>query len=260
MQEILRKQLLKEPDLFRYEIITFLYEQSGVEVSPSTISRTLKAMGWSRKTARRVAQQRDDELRDLYLHRVSQYEANQLVFVDESGCDKKAGQRRMGWAPRGKTPVKINRLNRDKRYQILPAYTVDGILLARVYTGSTDAPWFEDFIRQLLHHCGRWPAPRSVLVMDNASWHNKQRLEELCADAGVRLLFLPPYSPDFNPIEEFFSELKAYIKKHWNEHEGLINADFKAFLRICVEIVGSRKASARGHFRHAGLPVEEPSK
>ncbi|ODA78133.1 hypothetical protein RJ55_06737 [Drechmeria coniospora] len=61
--------------------------------------------------------------------------------------------------------------------------------------------------------------------MDNASWHNKETVEGLCAKAGVTLLFLPPYSPDFNPIEEFFSELKAYIKKQWDEHLGLIKAD-----------------------------------
>lgn len=161
--------------MLRCEMITFLYEKTGVEVSLSAISRTLKDMGWSRKTCRRVAQQRDDELQDLYLRRVSQYDAKQLVFIDESGCDKKAGQRRMGWAPRGKTPVKVDGLSRDTRHQILPAYTVDGILLARFYTGSTDATWFKDFIQQLLHHCGKWPEPRSVLIMDNASWHNKER-------------------------------------------------------------------------------------
>lgn len=244
--------------MLRSEMVTFLHEKTGVEVSLSSISRTLKAMGWSRKMCRRIAQQRDNELRDAYLHKVSKLRAEQLVFIDESGCDKKAGHRRMGWAPRGKTPVKINKLNRDTRYQILPAYAVDGIVLARFYTGSTDAIWFEDFIQQLLHHCGKWPEPKSVLVMDNASWHHKGRLEQLCANAGVKLLFLPPYSPDFNPIEEFFSELKAYIKKHWNDHQGLIKADFKAFLRLCVRVVGSRRASARGHFRHAGLFVKEP--
>lgn len=258
MQDILRRQLLEEPDMLRCEMITFLYERTGIEVSPSALSRTLKTVRWSRKVCGRVAQQRDDELRDLYSHRVSQYDVKQLVFIDESGCDKKIGQRRMGWAPVGSTPVKASGLNRDVRYQILPAYTVDGILLSRVYTGSTDAAWFEDFLQQLLPHCGRWPEPKSVLIMDNAGWHKKERIEQMCADFGVKVLFLPPYSPDFNPIEEFFAELKAYIKKHWNEHLGLIKADFKAFLRLCVRVVGSRQASARGHFRHAGLSVEEP--
>jgi transposase len=49
--------------------------------------------------------------------------------------------------------------------------------------------------------------------MDNASFHHSERVKQLCSDAGGKLLYLPPYSPDFNPIEEFFAELKAYIKK-----------------------------------------------
>ncbi|KAI9147403.1 transposase [Paramyrothecium foliicola] len=257
MQEILRKQLERKPDMYQCEMATFLYKRSGVVVSSPTVCRGLKAMRYSVKTGRRVAKQRDDTLRDYYSWKVSQYEANQLIFVDESGCDKKAGQRRRGWAPIGKTPVMVDALNRDKRYQILPAYAVDGILLTRIYTGSTDAELFEDFIMQLLQHCGRWPEPKSVLVMDNASWHQKERIEELCAEAGVKVLFLPPYSPDFNPIEEFFAELKAYIKKHWDEYEALIKIDFKCFLRLCVNAVGSRKESAEGHFRHAGIVLDK---
>jgi transposase len=49
--------------------------------------------------------------------------------------------------------------------------------------------------------------------MDNASFHHTQRIEQMCCDAGVKLVYLPPYLPDFNLIEEFFSELKAFIKR-----------------------------------------------
>jgi transposase len=44
----------------------------------------------------------------------------------------------------------------------------------------------------------------------NASFHHSERVKQLCSEAGVKLLYLPPYSPDFNPIEEYFAELKAY--------------------------------------------------
>ena len=63
---------------------------------------------------------------------------------------------------------------------------------------------FESFIEQLVQHCGRWPEPKSVLIMDNASFHHSDRVKQLCSDAGVRLLYLPPYSPDFNPIRGVF--------------------------------------------------------
>jgi transposase len=83
-----------------------------------------------------------------------------------------------------------------------------------MFQGSTDSIVFEDFIEQLLHHCGRWPEPKSVLVMDSASFHRTERIKQMCADVGVKLVYLPPYSPDLNPIEEFFAELKAFIKKN----------------------------------------------
>ena len=88
-----------------------------------------------------------------------------------------------------------------------------------VFQGSTDASVFEDFIEQLRQHCGKWPQPKSVLVMDNASFHHSGGVEQMCSEAGVKLVYLPPYSPDLKPIE-FFAELKAFIRQNWQSYEG----------------------------------------
>ena len=93
----------------------------------------------------------------------------------------------------------------------------------------------EDFIEQLLHHCGKWPEPKSVLVMDNASFHRSAKIEQLCIAAGVKLLYLPPYSLDLNPIEEFFAELKTFIKRNWQRYSNAPQQDFGAFLEWCVD-------------------------
>jgi transposase len=181
-----------------------------------------------------------------------------LVYVDESGCDKRVGFRRTGWSPLGVTPVQIAQFQREKRYQILPAYTQDGILFARVFQGSTDSEVFKDFVEQLLPFCGKWPELKSVLIMDNASFHHAERIEQMCQDAGVKLIYLPPYSPDLNPIEEFFAELKAFIKRNWKVYAADPNQGFDEFLEWCIDIVGRKEQSAKGHFRHAGLTIEEP--
>ena len=97
------------------------------------------------------------------------------------------------------TPVQTSQFQQGQRYQILLAYSQDGIVLSRVFQGSTDASIFEDFIKQLLQHCGRWPEPKSVLVMDNASFHHSERVKELCSDAGVKLVYptiFPRSKPD----------------------------------------------------------------
>jgi len=130
------------------------------------------------------------------------------------------------------------------------------VSLSRVFQGNTDNNMYDDFIEQLLHHCGRWPEPKPVLIMDNASFHRSERIEQMCVDAGVKLVYLPPYSPDLNQMEELFAELKAFIKKRWHEYEDNPAQDFGAYLEWCISVVGGKKRSAEAHFRHAGVSVE----
>jgi transposase len=257
MLTALREHLLEKPDLYLEEMAVFLWDEFEVLVAKSSISRALASIGWSKKAAHRTARGRNPDLRDFYLHNLSCFSSYHLVYVDESGCDKRIGFRRNGWSPLGVTPVKVARFHREQRYQILPAYAQDGIVLSRVFQGSTDAAIFEDFIEQLLHHCGRFPEPKSVLVMDNASFHHTERIEQMCSAAGVKLLYLPPYSPDLNPIEELFAELKYFIKRNWRHYEEDPDQGFDTFLEWCVDVVGAREQSAKGHFRHAGLTIEE---
>lgn len=94
--------------------------------------------------------------------------------------------------------------------------------------------------------------------MDNASFHRSPVIEQICKEASIKLLYLSPYSPDFNPIEEFFAELKAFIRRHWHENEHFIQIDFALYLEWCLNRVRSRQESAEGHFRHAGIEIEKP--
>ncbi|KAK4206180.1 hypothetical protein QBC37DRAFT_243634, partial [Rhypophila decipiens] len=116
MRDALFEQLAKRPDMFRYEMIEFLYDSFGLEVSLTTLSRTLKTERWTRKTNGRVAKQRNPDLRELCLYKLSDCQSYQLVFIDESGCDKRSGHRREGWAPSGATPVQVDEFNREQRF------------------------------------------------------------------------------------------------------------------------------------------------
>jgi transposase len=258
MLESLLQHLGPDSDRYLEEMVAYFWKEFGVVTTKSSISRTLRSVGWSKKNIRRVAKERSSELRNFYLYKLSSFHSYQVVYVDESGCDTRAGFRRTGWSNRGTTPVQVASFHRGQRYQILPAYTQDGILLSRVFQGSTDRAVFEDFIEQLLHHCGKWPEPKSVLIMDNASFHRGPRIRQMCDAAGVKLLYLPPYSPDLNPIEEQFAELKALIKKDFHIYEANPDQGFDTFLQWCVDKVGRNQNSARGHFRHAGWAIEEP--
>lgn len=202
MFDALKEMLLGKPDRQLDELAAFLQEDFDVEVSNSTISRTLKAEGWSKKTVRRKAKEQNADLRDKYSHDLTSFASYHLVYIDEFGCDRRVGFRRTGWSTLGSTPVQIVKFHREQRYHILPAYNQDGILLSRIFQGSTDDDVFEDFLEELLQWCGRWPQPKSVLIMDNASFHRTARVEDLCAEAGVVLMYLAPYSLDLNPKPE----------------------------------------------------------
>ena len=256
MLDALCEHLLEKPGLYLDEMVIFIWDEFRTLATTSSIRRALTLTGWSKKSIRQRAKEQNAELREFYLRNISEFDSYHLVYVDESGCDKRIGFRRTGWSPLGVAPVQVSQFHRDERYQILPAYAQDGIVLSRVFRGSTDAGVFEDFLDQLLRHCGRWPELKSVLVMDNASFHHSERITQMCADAGVKLVYLPPYSPDLNPIEEFFAELKSFIRRSWCYYEESPGKGFDHFLDWCIEAVGAKRESAEGHFRHAGLTIE----
>jgi transposase len=69
-----------------------------------------------------------------------------------------------------------------------------------------------------------------VLVMDNESFHYSDRIEYMCLEAGVKLVYLSLYSPDLNLIEEFFAELKVFIRRYWQTYENNLDQGFDNFL------------------------------
>ena len=87
-----------------------------------------------------------------------------------------------------------------------------------------------------------------MLIMDNASFHHSEQIECMCREAGIKLVYLPPYSPDLNPVEEFFAELKAYVKENWAMYQEGPEQGFRNLLEVCVEAVGSKEQNARVHF------------
>src|ERR1700760_719114 len=98
------------------------------------------------------------------------------------------------------------------KYSILPAISLDGILHLEVVEKSITGDDFRRFVQGLLLRMNEWPLPRSVLVVDNASIHKVAGIREMIEERGARLLYLPAYSPDFNPIELAFSSIKAWLR------------------------------------------------
>ncbi|KAI1839362.1 hypothetical protein JX266_014427 [Neoarthrinium moseri] len=164
---------------------------------------------------RRVAKQQPG-LRHFYQYRLKRLgcRSYHMVFRDESGFDNPGVFRKKGWTPKGVTLEQKAKFSRGSRLSMLAAFTQNGLKLSRFFYSSVDKATFEDFIEQLLCHCGKWPAPETVLIMDNVEFHYSERVRQMVEEAGARLDFIPPYTPRSNPVEELFGEIKTCIKAH----------------------------------------------
>jgi transposase len=142
-------------------------------------------------------------------------------------------------------------IKRSERWSILPALSNKGYLDYVIFQGSITAEIFLTFlIFKVLPKC---VAGHHVLVLDNASIHRAEEVQEACNNAEVELVFLPPYSPDFNPIEATFKDLKAWLKLNFQFADDFVS--FENFLYFAVEQM--RHKDPRGHFRTAGYQVIE---
>jgi len=106
---------------------------------------------------------------------LAEFEAEQLMFLDESVANKRTADRKYGWAPIGTTPHLYQSLNRSERWSILPVYTIDGFLTWEIMQAGFDKQSFNDFVRhQVLPFCNPFPGIRSILVMDNCKIHHSE--------------------------------------------------------------------------------------
>ena len=162
--------------------------------------------------------ERDELLRATWKVIVAEkIDARRLVFVDEMGTNTSLSPL-YAWAKKGERAYYCSvPRNRGKNTTLLASMSVEGMGPCLAVTGSTTATVFEAYVEQVL--C---PSLKSgqVVVMDNLSAHKGERVKELIEQRGCELLYLPPYSPDFNPIEEAFSKVKRLLTGRPNRECG----------------------------------------
>jgi len=132
-----------------------------------------------------------------------------LVFLDEFGANTKM-QRTHGRAAPGERVVDRVPHGHYKAISTVAALSAEGIVAWTSFDGGTTAARFVDFVRDELVPVLR---KGQVLVLDNLAAHNDRRVDELIGSAGCVVMRLPPYSPDFNPIENAISKVKTMLRK-----------------------------------------------
>jgi transposase len=172
-------------------------------------------------------------------------DARSLVFVDEMGTNTSLSPV-YGWSKKGRRAHCSVPRNRGKNTTVLASMGVEGMGPSLAVEGPTTARVFETYVERVLA-----PTLRrgQVVVMDNLSAHKGERVRELIERRGCQLLYLPSYSPDFNPIEEAFSKIKNLIRKiEAHSREALLEAIGAAISALSAQ-------DARGFFEHCGYRV-----
>ena len=142
VETAIRQLLDEKPWFYQDEIRDFLIDVFDIHVNQSTISRALQRIKYTRKVLRVAAGQRNTELRTDWLDQLQLYNAEQFVFVDESGSDERTGDRVYGYALSGHRAVVSRWLANRTRISVLPAYTVDGYIASITFPGTCNGELF----------------------------------------------------------------------------------------------------------------------
>ena len=206
-----------------------------LDLSITTICKFLHQQGFSRQKLQKVALQQDRLKREQFIIDASVYSQDMLIFVDETGADQRDTLRKYGYSLRGKTPSKRDLLVRGERVSAIACMSTSGLLDVKIVRGTTNGDYFYDFVQtHLLPHTMPFNGvnPHSVVILDNCAIHHVNEVVHSIENVGTLVHFLPPYSPDFNPIEELFSKVKYNLKKcedempHITDVETLLLASF----------------------------------
>jgi len=139
---------------------------------------------------------------------------------------------------------------RNKRYSVLPAPNIDRFLAVSIVQDSFTKRSFAKFIvSQVLPSMSPYPLPNSAPFIVNCRIHKNPRLLEYTVVAGIRVLYLPPYTPDLMPVYEAFSVYKAWIRRHEDEIWAYCGHPQTILLRGIIECLGNGKTKAKGFLK-----------
>ncbi len=192
-----------------------------------------------------IARERDEKKRKKFKYQIKRLNVKKIIVIDEMGVNTKMTKTH-GRAPRGERVVDRIPYKNSKNISVIGALTIDELIATMSIDGSIDGPAFDRFVSQmLLPHLGIG----DIVILDNYKVHLSVYAKNLIEGAGASLLFLPPYSPDFSPIENYWSKAKAIIRK--------IKPQSKLMLNKALEVAFNSisKVDILGWFEHCGYTV-----
>jgi transposase len=187
-------------------------EKTGLKVSVPTMCRLLQRLELTRKKKTLHASEADtlrvQKLRAQYWTILGEVKLNDLVFIDETGVNL-AMTRGYARAKKGKRAYSKCPYNRGKNITRIGAIAISGLLASLTFEGWTNKEAFLTYVKEVLVP-QLWSG--ACVVMDNLPAHKATEVQKAIESVGARVVFLSPYSPDFNPIENCWSKLKEFLR------------------------------------------------
>lgn len=168
--------------------------------------------------------------------------AARLVFIDESGVNR-ALSRLYAWAPRGKRAYAHAPVNRGPNVTLIAAISLAGLVAPMQVEAATDGDVFMAYLDQVL--CPRLK-PGQIVLMDNLPAHKLNGVRARIESVGAELLYLPRYSPEYNPVEPLWSKLKTLLRSAAARTTEALNAAITAGFEAVT------REDIQGWFRHCG--------
>ena len=246
--------LLDSPGIYLQELQNKLFRNTGVMASISTILRTIRRLGFTRKMLRHVVMQQDAIRRQEFMAEMMYISAEMIVWLDETGSDRRSASRKFGYHLRGMTPVDYMFKLRGKRYSTIAIMSQRGMEDFDIYEGTINGETFHDFVERCLVPILQpfnGTNTRSVVVLDNASIHHVDDVVTSIQQTGALLRFLPPYSPDLNPLEESFSKVKAFLKAN----QVAFDSTLSPHLLIAMAFNVVTTEDCHGYIKHSGYCI-----
>lgn len=210
--EILAELIEKNNDATLEELCKLLQEKTGIVISRATMGRMTNKLNftWKRKTTHPTEKEseRIQKLRREFWDKIRSVPVADLVFIDEVGTNlalvRLNARAQKGERARGKRPQK-----RGQNISTIGAITQKNILAYTNLLGAGDGLTFEAFVVSKL-------VPKlwngAHVILDNSSIHKGEEVKKAIEEVGAKLVFLPPYSPEFNPIENCWSKVKSSLR------------------------------------------------
>ena len=211
--EFILKEIKTKPDTTIMELRDKLRERHGLSLGYGTVWRFLARHKITRKkkTGHASEQEREDveASREAWFEGQLDLDPEKLVFIDETSISTSMA-RRFGWAPRGERCRASIPFGHWKTTTFVAGLRVDRIDAPMTIEGALDGEAFLAYVEQVL-------APTlskgETVVMDNVPLHKVAGVSEAITAKGASVLYLPAYSPDFDPIEKFFSKFKSILQR-----------------------------------------------